>query len=421
MATKMRFEMKKGWFTMKLQVSLKLPTLLLLALAASIFAATLAAPAFAGGNDQPDHVYFIMMENHATNQIIGNTADAPFVNKLARRYSVAVNYHGVTHPSLPNYLAAISGDFQGIWDDCKAGLSVTCGPEEFIVGVGDATDPTSSVYTDPTSPLYGLKPPQLTPAQVASSTAQPHWFSGQTIVDQLEAKSMTWKAYMQSLPFAGADMEYWPTYNGTTYKLYAQKHDPFMYFANIRNSTTRTGNIVPLPQLDYDLATNNVPNFVWISPDQCNDMHGVGNGEPLGYPACSYPASGLDHGAIQLGDQFLQHTVTKIMNSPAWSKKSIIVIAWDEDDYNGYPNGCCESPTGTAGTYGNILGGSITPALVIRPDSAHVQSNRPYNHYSLLGTILKLWNLPCLGNTCSIDKSDLMWDMFAKDKDEDCE
>jgi hypothetical protein len=59
-----------------------------------------------------------MMENHATNQIIGNSADAPFINQLSHRYSVATNDHGVTHPSLPNYLAAISGDFQGIWDDC---------------------------------------------------------------------------------------------------------------------------------------------------------------------------------------------------------------------------------------------------------------------------------------------------------------
>jgi hypothetical protein len=53
-----------------------------------------------------------MMENHATNQIIGNKAHAPFINQLARRYSLATNYHGVTHPSLPNYLAAISGTFR---------------------------------------------------------------------------------------------------------------------------------------------------------------------------------------------------------------------------------------------------------------------------------------------------------------------
>jgi hypothetical protein len=239
-------------------------------------------------------------------------------------------------------------------------------------------------------------------------------FSGQTIVDLLENKGMTWKAYMQSLPFAGADVEYYPTLNGTTFKLYAEKHNPFMYFSNIRNSSARTSNIVPLPQLDHDLQTNKVPNFVWISPDQCNDMHGVGDGAPLGFPTCSDPASGLDHGAIQLGDQFLQQTVTKIMNSPAWTKKSIIAIAWDEDDYGGYPYGCCGSPAaGVPGTLSKVLGGAITPAIIVQDAvPAHRESSRPYNHYSLVGTILRLWNLPCLANTCKIADQDLMFDLF---------
>jgi phosphatidylinositol-3-phosphatase len=390
----------------------------LLSIAALTLIATGPTPALAGaGDDRPDHIYFIMMENHATNQIIGNTADAPFINKLANRYSVALNYHGVTHPSLPNYLAAISGDFQGIWDDCKAGPTSTCPPEEFVVGAGDATDPTSSVYTDPTSPLYGKHPPQLTTPQVASAKGQAHWFSGRTIVDELESNHMTWKAYMQSIPFVGSDVEYYPVVGSTTYKLYAQKHDPFMYFSDIRNDSGRMANIVPLPQFDYDLAHNSVPNFVWISPDQCNDMHGVSNGTPLGYPQCSYPSSGLDHGAIQLGDAFLKHTVTKIMNSKAWTENSIIVIAWDEDDYNGYPSGCCSSPTGTPGSFGNVLGGSVTPAIVIRARcSEHRESTHPYNHYTLLGTILRLWDLNCLGNTCGFTDKDLMFYLFGEDK-----
>jgi hypothetical protein len=404
---------------MKMHIATKLRSAIL-GVAASMLVAALPAGGFAAGEGQPDHIFFIMMENHATNQIIGNSADAPFINKLAQRYSVATNYHGVTHPSLPNYLAAISGDFQGIWDDCKAGPTVTCPPEEFFVGAGDATDPSNSVYTDPASPLFGKTPPQLTTAQMASASSTPHWFAGRTIVDELEAKGMTWKAYMQSLPFAGSDVEYWPSTGGTTFKLYAQKHDPFMYFSNIRGSTSRMADIVPLPQLDYDLATNNVPNFVWISPDQCNDMHGVGNGVPLGYPQCSYPASGLDHGAIQLGDAFLQQTVTKIMNSRAWTRRSLLVIAWDEDDYNGYPSGCCFSPTGTTGSFSNILGGSVTPAIIIQAAAEeHRQSAHPYNHYSLLATILHLWNLPCLGNTCSIGNGDLMLDLIDSDNRSD--
>ncbi|HEY2651065.1 MAG TPA: hypothetical protein VGI50_04020, partial [Solirubrobacteraceae bacterium] len=65
------------------------------------FAATAGAkgPATAGG---PDHTFYIMMENHAYDQIIGNTADAPFINQLAAQNRLASNFHGVTHPSMPN-------------------------------------------------------------------------------------------------------------------------------------------------------------------------------------------------------------------------------------------------------------------------------------------------------------------------------
>jgi hypothetical protein len=369
-----------------------------------------------GGGGPIQHIFYIMMENHATSQIIGNTADAPFINQLAHRYGLATNYHGVTHPSLPNYLSAISGDFQGIWDDCKAGSSVTCPPEEFVPGVGDATDPGFSQYSTPGSPLFGLVPPQLTPAEITSTSNTPHWFAGYTLVDQLENKGLTWKAYMQSLPVVGSDVEFWPVVGGSTYKLYAQKHNPFMYFSRIRNAPSRVNNIVPLPQLDYDLATN-IPSFVWISPDQCNDMHGVSpsNAAALGFPTCGYPNSGLDQGAIRLGDVFLQETVGKIMNSSAWKKNSIILIVWDEDDYGGYPTGCCGSPTGKPGTLGATLGGALTPAIVIRSnDPAHRQSNHPYNHYSLLGTIQRVWNLGCLAKTCSFGDSDLMLDLFGE-------
>src|SRR5215470_663632 len=102
--------------------------IIVVALLTGITATTFAKPA---ESNKLDHIFVIMMENHATKQIIGNTADAPYINELAEENGVALNYYGVTHPSLPNYLAAISGSYQGIWDDCKAGASVTCAPEEF--------------------------------------------------------------------------------------------------------------------------------------------------------------------------------------------------------------------------------------------------------------------------------------------------
>ena len=111
----------------------------------------------AGG--PPQHIFFIMMENHEFSQIIGNTADAPFINRLTRHAGVAANYYGVTHPSLPNYLAAVSGSFQGIWDDCQAGAAITCPPEEFVPNSGVAGILRAAASLPPSCVLLGVVVP----------------------------------------------------------------------------------------------------------------------------------------------------------------------------------------------------------------------------------------------------------------------
>jgi phospholipase C len=363
--------------------------------AASAAPGTPAAPG-AHGADGPDHVFVIMMENHGRDQIIGNTADAPYITSLVQKYNVATNYHGVTHPSLTNYLAAISGDFQGIWDDCKAGADVTCAPEEFVPGSGDATDTAS-----------------LTPAQIASASAKPHMFSGKNIVDQLEASGKTWKAYMQSMPSAGSNVDYAPVVNGTTVKLYAQKHNPFMYFSDIVNNPQRTSKIVPLENnLSADLAHNTVPNFVWISPDQCHDMHGISPSSAalVGMPSCGWPDSGLDHGAIKLGDDYLKQQVTQIMDSQTWkTTNSSIVLAWDENDYSGYSGG----PGSPVGANGTVLGGGDAPFIVINSaQGPHKTTDKLADHYTMLSTIEHLWHLGCLANTCSPTTSGTFEELF---------
>ncbi|MDP9886365.1 hypothetical protein J2W21_003898 [Sinomonas atrocyanea] len=363
--------------------------------------AALAAPGApaataAHGAGGPDHVFVIMMEDHGRDQIIGNTADAPYITSLAQKYNVATNYHGVTHPSLTNYLATVSGDFQGIWDDCKAGADVTCAPEEFVPGSGDATDTAS-----------------LTPAQIASASAKPHMFSGKNIVDQLEAKGLSWKAYMQSMPSAGSTVEYAPTIGSTTVKLYAEKHNPFMYFSDIADNPARTSKIVPLENnLAGDLSSGNVPNFVWISPDQCHDMHGTSpsGANLIGIPSCGYPDSGLDHGAIKLGDDYLKQQVAQIMDSETWkTSNSSIVLAWDENDYSGYSGG----PGSPVGADGKVLGGGDAPFIVINSaQGPHKTTDRLSDHYTLLSTIEHLWHLGCLANTCSPSTSGTLEELF---------
>ncbi len=374
-----------------------------------------ASDAGDGGAATLSHIYVIMMENHAQAQIIGDTTDAPNLNMLASTYGSASQYFGVTHPSLPNYLAAISGDFQGIFDDCPAGSNVLCEVEEFIANSGDGTAS------------------QLMTAQEAANAATiPHWFSGRTIVDQLEEHGKTWTAYMGSLiapgdtnsgapiiPIdagasdAGPDAAP-PPPETETLNLYAQKHDPFEYFQSIRTNANRMQKVVPFTQFATDIAGATMPNFVWISPDQCADMHGI-NGDTAVYADagfCTGTAAGSDMSAevIQYGDAFVGGLVTTIMASPTWNQGSAIVIVFDEDDYVGTA-GCCNSPTGVDGGY---LGGALVPAIVISSLVAGpVTSADQYNHYSLLATIQQMWGLGCLANTCSMTGSQLMTRLFV--------
>jgi len=43
------------------------------------------------------HVIWIMMENHSFGDIIGNTAQAPYLNTLAAECGLATNYHNASH------------------------------------------------------------------------------------------------------------------------------------------------------------------------------------------------------------------------------------------------------------------------------------------------------------------------------------
>jgi phosphatidylinositol-3-phosphatase len=347
------------------------------------------------------HIYIIMMENHAQAQIIGDTTDAPNLNMLAQKYGVATSYYGVTHPSLPNYLAAVSGDFQGIFDDCNAGPTITCEAEEFVPNSGD-----------------GTANQLLTAQQAANAATIPHWFSGQNIVDQLEEHNLTWTAYMGDLIATGdisGGAPVIPTAEGGTeaLNLYAQKHNPFEYFQDIRTNTNRMQKIVPYTNFATDIAGPTMPNFVWISPDQCSDMHSV-NADTAAYADagfCTGTAAGNDMSPalIQYGDAFVGGLVTKIMASPTWNDGSAIVVVFDEDDYVG-TSGCCGSPTGVDG---GTLGGALVPAIVISSlVSGHVTSADPYNHYALLATIENAWGLGCLANTCGMTGSQLMTKLF---------
>ena len=86
---------------------------------AGLTAATLAGAALGAEGPVPrgvaplDHVFLIMMENHAYGQVIGNP-NMPFFNQYANHANLATNYFAVGHPSLTNYLEIVGGSNFGV-------------------------------------------------------------------------------------------------------------------------------------------------------------------------------------------------------------------------------------------------------------------------------------------------------------------
>jgi phosphatidylinositol-3-phosphatase len=322
-------------------------------------AAVCAGVALAGDRDRRDldRVFVIMMENHGFDEVIGplvnpnNTDDpnepllTPFITNLAFTQGLATFYFGVTHPSLPNYLASIAGDFFGVQDD------------------------NDSCFATPV-------------------TATPcHNFTAPMIVDQLEAKNISWEAFMESAPSVGFLGSRFPV-AGTAQKLYAQKHNPFVYFNSIATNPARLAKIKPFDLTAFKAELSNpaqTPRYVYIVPNQCNDQHGTGGTIPPGSADCSTDAL-----TLAAGDKFLANVVPAITSSPSFTSRSAIFIVWDENDFSGQLSCCKPSPTG--------VGGGHATGFVVTKNGKPVKSAVPMDHYSLLATIEDGFDLPRLGN-----------------------
>jgi phosphatidylinositol-3-phosphatase len=157
----------------------------------------------------------IMEENKGYAATLGSCSADPYFCSLASTYASYTSWAGVSHPSLPNYLAFDSGSVQGQSTDCT-----TCGP-----------------------------------------------FSGTDLGGQLSAAGIPWTAYMESMPS--------PCYTGGSSGAYAKKHDPFMYFSDVIGAGCAT-HVLPYPGGNGLLAAldgSSAPSFVWITPNLLNDMH----------------------------------------------------------------------------------------------------------------------------------------------------
>jgi acid phosphatase len=249
-----------------------------------------------------DHIFVVVEENKRFDQIIGSSA-APYINSLASQYGLAANYKPITHPSLPNYLALIGGSTFGITTDCSPTGTGSC------------------------------------PVNASN------------LADRIESSGRTWKGYFDAMPLPCET---------STVGTYVPRHNPFVYFDDIRTNSQRcVDNVVPYSRLATDLqSTSTTPSFAFIVPDQCNNMHDC---------------------PISTGDDWLRTNLATLFNSPAWTtQNSLLVITWDEDD--------------------EIAGGSGNVATILVGPSVRrgLTSYASRNHYSLLRTIEGAWSLASL-------------------------
>jgi phospholipase C len=209
------------------------PIWLLVVLAALAVAATgdarpagqhvVAQPLCGALSGQPSavsHVIVIVMENHSYGELIGPrgsavAARAPYLNgTLKRRCGLATNYHAITHPSLPNYIAMVAGSTGGISSDCTS-----C-----------ATSAGS---------LFG----------------------------QLRRNGRSWKVFAESMP---------SNCSSTGTSRYVKRHNPPTYFPRLAVDCARWDvpmGGAPSGRFARALANGWLPAFTMVVPDMCNDMH----------------------------------------------------------------------------------------------------------------------------------------------------
>src|SRR5215467_2661597 len=287
---------------------------------------------------QYDHVFVVIMENEGFNQIVGNQ-HAPILNALAKDYGLATNYTGVSDPSEPNYVGMLGGDTFGISND------------------------------------------------------DPYWFPGHTIsvpnlMSQLETAGKTWRGYFQSMPYPG--------YRGYCYPdkcngipdadtQYVAKHNGIVNFANMQ-TPAEFGKMFPLSQFSVDLAAGTIPNFSYIVPNECNDMHGA----PPWCVDSDNTGTVQQSSLIAQGDKFVGDLVNQITSSSTWQAgNNAIVITFDE---------------------GNRANSQVLTIVVTSHGPRGLQDKTSFNHYSLLASLQETFGLGCLVNSCA---ANLMTNLFT--------
>lgn len=166
------------------------------------------------------HVVLVMEENQPYGSIIGSSS-APYINSLARACGLATNFHNITHPSLPEYIALTSAtDFSQLGK-----FETDC-------------DPAPGCNT-----------------------------GSQSIFSQVHGTG--WKAYNETMATAC---------DKTSSGLYGAKHNPAVYYTDIPAATCKAddlslGTLASSPFLNAFKSETTAPKFTVVTPNLNDDMH----------------------------------------------------------------------------------------------------------------------------------------------------
>jgi len=296
-----------------------------------------------------DHIVYIIEENHGFGDVIGNPA-APNLSHLAKTFGLATQFFGVSSDSSEtNYVSMFGGSTLGVTSDDAYWMNAVDGP---------------------------------------------------SLISQLDDAGISWKAYLQSLPYPGYQGVCYPAFcNGAPDKdpLYVSKHDGIQNFRSSWN-TADWNRQVPLGELGDDLASGNVPRFSFIAPDECHDQHG----DP---PYCVDSGNikdAQDQHLVAQDDAVLGKLVSKITSAGYWARgNNAIVITYDNGDTN---QGCCDANNG---------GGPIPLVVVTSHGPRGITDSTPGNHYSTLSAIQHSFGLGCLRFTCDTKNVVPLSNLFA--------
>jgi hypothetical protein len=325
-----------------------------------------ASTATAASSSPPPvrHVFVINLENKGYDETFGPDSPAPYLSHTLRaKGQLLTQYYGIGHESLPNYIAQISGQAPN--------------PQT----QGDCQVYSDFVQAGTVAPQQAVGNGCVFPSNV------------KTVADQLDAKGLTWRGYMEDMgtacrhPAANTQDD---TQQARVGDEYAARHNPFVYFKSITGSSRCKADDVNLSHLTTDLANvSTTRNLSYITPNLCDDGH-------------DSPCVDGRPGGLVSADRWLHTWVPRILASPAFKKDGLLVVTFDEADTAGTDSAdaCCNEQPGPNSPLPGIFGpgGGRTGAVLVSPFiKPGTWNDTGYNHYSLLRSIENTFGLAPLG------------------------